>query len=67
MQLVNVDRHYKLIQRHGNLDTHKLFFAERIIKAWNSFPANNDTFKSLATFKSFVNSVSLTNFASLSF
>jgi len=27
----------------------------------NSFPANNDTFESLATLKSFVNSVNLTN------
>jgi len=42
-------------------------FAERIIKPWNSLPANNDTFKSLAAFKSFVNSVNLTNFVSLGF
>jgi len=27
---------------------------ERIIKPWNGLPANNDTIKSLATFKSFV-------------
>jgi len=24
-----------MIQRHSNLDTRKLFFAERIIKEWN--------------------------------
>jgi len=30
-------------------------------------PANNDTFDSLATFKSFANSVNLTNFVSLGF
>jgi len=42
---------YKLFQRHSQLDSRKHFFAERIIKPWNSLPANNDTFMSLATFK----------------
>jgi len=58
---------YKLFQSYSRVDTRKHFFAERIIKPWNSLPANNDTFKSLATFKSFVYSANLTNFVSLGF
>jgi len=53
---------YKLFQSYSRVDTRKHFFAERSIKPWNSLPANNDTFKSLATFKSFVYSANLTNF-----
>jgi len=52
---------------YSRVDTRKHFFAECIIKPWNSLPANNDTFKSLATFKSFVYNANLTNFVSLGF
>jgi len=58
---------YKLSQSYSRVDTRKHFFAERIIKPWNILPANNDTFKSLATFRSFVYSANLTNFVSHSF
>jgi len=58
---------YKLFQRHSHLDSRKHFFAERIIKPWNSLPVNNDAFKSLVNFKSFVNSVNLKHFCHLIF
>jgi len=58
---------YKLFQSYTRVDSRKHFFAERIIKPWNSLRANNDTFKSLATFRSFVYSANLTNFVSLGF
>jgi len=61
------DHAYKLFQRYSHLDFCEHFFAERIMKPWNSLSANNATFKSLTTSKSFVNSVNLTNFGSLGF
>jgi len=36
---------YKFLQSYSRVDTRKHFFAERIIKPWNSLPANIDTFK----------------------
>jgi len=56
---------YKLFQSLNHLDSRKHFFAEQIIKPWNILPANNYTFKSLANFKSYVNSVNLINIVSL--
>jgi len=58
---------YKLFQSYTRVDSRKHFFAERIIKPWNSLPANNDTFKSFASCKSFVYSANLTNFVLLGF
>jgi len=58
---------YKLFQSYTRVDSHKHFFAERIIKPWNSLPAINDIFKNLATFRSCVYSANLTNFVSLGF
>jgi len=58
---------YKLFQSYTRVNSRKHFFTERIIKPWNSLNANNDTFKSLATFKSFVYNANLTNFVSLGF
>jgi len=39
---------YILFQHHSHLDSRKHFFAELIIKPWNSLSANNDTFNILA-------------------
>jgi len=58
---------FKLYQRYSRVDSRKHFFAERIIHPWNSLPAKNEDFNSLATFKSFIKSVNLTNFVSLGF
>jgi len=57
----------KLFQRYNHLDSRKHFFAERVIKPRISLPGNNDTFNSLATLKSLVNSVNLTHFVSAGF
>ena len=58
---------FKLYKRHSRVDSRMHFFAERIINPWNSLPAKNEHFNSLATFKSFIKSVNLTHFVSLGF
>ena len=58
---------FKLDQRYSRVDSRKHFFAERIVQPWNSLPAKNEHFKSLATFKLCIKSVNLTNFVSLGF
>ena len=44
---------FKPYQRYNRVDSRKSFFAERIVHPWNNMPANNEHFKSLATFKIF--------------
>jgi hypothetical protein len=58
---------FELYRRYNRVDSRKYFFAERIVHPWNNLPANKERFKSLATFKSFIKSVNLTNFVSLGF
>jgi len=65
---ISIRGHAKLFHRlYSCVHSRKQFFSGRFIQLRNSPPADNDTFKSLATFESFVNSVDLTNFVSLDF
>ena len=56
-----------MVQRYNRVDSRKYFLAEQIVHLWNNLPANNEHFKSSATFKSFIKSVNLTKFVSLGF
>ena len=58
---------FKIYKRYCRVDSRKYFFSERVIQPWNSLPANNEHFKSLSTFKLFIENVDLTSFTSLGF
>ena len=44
------------------VDVRKCFFAERVLKPWNSLPAELHHFSSLSVFKRFIFSVDLSEF-----
>ena len=58
---------YKLFPHCSRIDARKFFFSERVINSWNSLPAKTEHFRSLATFKHFIQSVDLKKHVSLGF
>lgn len=56
---------YKLQLNHCRIDTRKFFFAERVVKQWNSMLATVDDFASLRTFKSLMMRTDFSQFLSI--
>jgi len=56
-----------LYPSHSRVDVRKFFFANRVNKPWNSLPAEDKHFRSLAAFKTFIKTVNLAEFVSLKF
>jgi hypothetical protein len=50
---------YKLNVQRSRLETRRHFFSNRIVKLWNSLPAQPQHFKSYKTFCSFLNTVNI--------
>ena len=42
---------YKLLENHCRINIRQHFFAERVIKPWNSLHATHDDFNSINSFK----------------
>ena len=53
---------YKLLPSHCRVDVRKCSFTERVLKPWNSLPAELHHFSSLSVFKRFIFSVHLSEF-----
>jgi len=53
---------YKLLPSHCRVDVRKCFFTERVLKPWNSLPAELYHFSSLSVFKRFIFTVDLSEF-----
>jgi hypothetical protein len=45
---------YKLLQGHCRIDARKYFFVERIVKIWNSLPAEEANFCNVKVFSKFL-------------
>jgi hypothetical protein len=58
---------YKLYPHNSRIDLRKHFFSERVITPWNNLPATADHFRTLSSFKRFLNSTDLTTYVSLGF
>jgi hypothetical protein len=55
---------YKLLQGHCRIDVRKYFFAERIVKIWNSLPAEEANFYNVNVFSNFLDKLDWRNYLS---
>jgi ribonuclease P/MRP protein subunit RPP40 len=55
---------YKLLQGHCCIDVRKYFFAERIVKIWNSLPAEEANFYNVNVFSNFLDKLDWRNYLS---
>jgi hypothetical protein len=53
---------YKLLQRHCRTDVRKHFFTERVVKIWNSLPAEEANFCNVEVFSNFLDKLDLHNY-----
>jgi hypothetical protein len=58
---------YKLFPSHSRIDVRKFFFANRVLRPWNSLPAEDKHFRNLTAFKTFIKTVNLAEFTTLKF
>ena len=56
---------YKLLQGHCRTDVRKHFFTERVVKIWNSLPAEEANFRNVKVFSNFLDKLDLHNYLTM--
>ena len=56
---------HKLLQGHCRTDVRKHFFTERVVKIWNSLPAEEANFCNVKVFSNFLDKLDLHNYLSV--
>jgi len=53
---------WKLCHKHSRVDQHKYFFAQRVVRPWNSLNITFDDWSSVAKFKTLIKKTDLSDF-----